>query len=145
MSAWTGDRETRSRRPGAGPRAIARIAAPLRPRPRNGPWSAALSGMRSVYSQVSDAVQAELTLALQERWAASLRERAQLAPHSIGPVLDTLLAAQPPLPGKIRSHSAPQNRDITREDSLTRAPKHGLWPAIFLVGDTGIEPVTSSV
>ena len=38
---WTGDRETRSRRLNAGPRATGRTAAPLRPRPRNGPSRAA--------------------------------------------------------------------------------------------------------
>jgi excisionase family DNA binding protein len=40
-SAWTGDRETGSRRLSAGPRETGRIAAPLRPRPRNGPRRAA--------------------------------------------------------------------------------------------------------
>jgi len=39
--AWTGDRETHSRRPSAGPRPTGRTAAPLRPRPRNGPRTAA--------------------------------------------------------------------------------------------------------
>src|SRR5512142_1701265 len=38
-------------------------------------------GMRGVYSHVSGAMRAELTMALQERWAASLRDRAQLAPR----------------------------------------------------------------
>ena len=45
-------------------------------------------GMRGVYSYVSDAMRAELTAALQERWAASLRKRARLAPRSIVPILD---------------------------------------------------------
>ena len=40
-SAWTGDRETRSRCPGAGPCATGRTAAPLRPRPGSGPGRAA--------------------------------------------------------------------------------------------------------
>jgi excisionase family DNA binding protein len=40
-SAWTDDREARSRRHSAGSRATGRTAAPLRPRPRNGPRRAA--------------------------------------------------------------------------------------------------------
>jgi hypothetical protein len=51
-------------------------------------------GMRGVYSHVSDAMRAELTTALQERWTFSLRERARLAPRSIVAVLDGLLAEQ---------------------------------------------------
>jgi hypothetical protein len=65
-------------------------------------------GMRGVYSHVSDAMRTELTAALQERWTASLRERAKLAPRSIVPALDALLAAQRPLQGKIRSQTAPK-------------------------------------
>lgn len=68
-----------------------------------------IPGMRGVYSHVSDAMRTELKAALQERWAASLRERAKLAPHSIVPVLDTLLAEQSPFANKIRSHIAPKN------------------------------------
>ncbi len=51
---------------------------------------------------------AELRAALQERWQASLRERARLAPRSNVPVLDALLTAQRPLPDKIRSQLAPK-------------------------------------
>ena len=82
-------------------------------------------GMRGVYSHVNDAMRAELTMALQERWAASLRERARLAPRSIVPVLDTLLAAQPPPPGKIRSQTAPEIGHHAR-GSTARSRKHGL-------------------
>jgi len=67
-------------------------------------------GMRGVYSHVSTAMRAELTTALQERWTASLRERARLAPRSIVPVLDALLTEQRPLPNKIRSQIAPRAR-----------------------------------
>jgi hypothetical protein len=66
-------------------------------------------GMRSVYSHVSDAMRAELTAALQERWAASLRERAQLASRSSVPILDVLLAEQAGSAVKIGS----QNRTRT--------------------------------
>jgi hypothetical protein len=58
-------------------------------------------GMRGVYSHDSDAMRAELKAALEERWAASLRERARLAPGSIVPVLDALLAEQGGSPDKI--------------------------------------------
>jgi hypothetical protein len=67
-----------------------------------------LPGMRGVYSHVSDAMRAELKAALQERWAASLRDRARLAPRSIVPVLDALLAEQDGSPHKIRSQIAPK-------------------------------------
>jgi hypothetical protein len=65
-------------------------------------------GMRGVYSHVSDAMRAELKAALQERWTASLRERAQLAPRSIVPVLDVLLAEQGGSRSKIGSQIAPK-------------------------------------
>ena len=64
--------------------------------------------MRGVYSHVSDAMRTELTAALQERWAASLRERARLAPRSIVPVLDALLAEQGGSRNKIGSQIAPK-------------------------------------
>jgi hypothetical protein len=82
-------------------------------------------GIRGVYSHVSDAMRAELTMALQERWAASLRERARLAPHSVVPVLDTLLAARPPLSAKIRSQIAPRIGHHAG-GSAARSRKHGL-------------------
>jgi len=72
-------------------------------------------GMRGVYSHVSTAMRAELTTALQERWAASLRERARLAPRSIVPVLDALLTEQRPIPHKIRSQIAPKIGHDLRE------------------------------
>jgi hypothetical protein len=65
-------------------------------------------GMRGVYSHVSDAMRAELTAALQERWETSLRDRARLAPRSIVPVFDALLAGQDAPPDKIRSQIAPK-------------------------------------
>jgi hypothetical protein len=63
-------------------------------------------GMRGVYSHVSGAMRTELTAALQERWETSLRDRARLAPGSIVPVFDALLAEQDGPPGKIRSQIA---------------------------------------
>ena len=65
-------------------------------------------GMRGVYSHVSDAMRAELQAALQERWAAALRERAQLSPRSIVPVVDALLAEQGGAPNKVGSQIAPK-------------------------------------
>ncbi len=56
-------------------------------------------------------MRAEFTSALQERWAASLRDRAQLAPRLIVPVLDALLTEQWPLSSKIGSQIAPRNGD----------------------------------
>jgi hypothetical protein len=64
--------------------------------------------MRGVYSHVSATMRAELIAALQERWTASLRERAQLAARSIVPVLDILLTRQRPPSGKIRPQTAPK-------------------------------------
>jgi hypothetical protein len=50
--------------------------------------------MRGVYGHVSPAMRAELKAAMQERWDASLRERARFSPRSIVPVLDALLVAE---------------------------------------------------
>jgi hypothetical protein len=65
-------------------------------------------GMRGVYSHVSAAMRAELTMALQERWTASIRERALLAPRSIVPVLDGLLTQQRPRSNKVGSQNRTQ-------------------------------------
>jgi hypothetical protein len=53
-----------------------------------------IPGVHGVYGHVSPAMRAELRAALQERWEASLCERARLSPRSSVPVLDRLLAAQ---------------------------------------------------
>ena len=74
-----------------------------------------IPGMRGVYSHVSDAMRAELTAALQERWETSLRDRARLAPRSIVPVLDALLAEQGDSPNKIRSQTAPKIGHASRQ------------------------------
>jgi integrase len=65
-------------------------------------------GMRGIYGHVTPAMRATLTAMLQDRWEASLRERAQLSPRSIVPVLDALLMAQREPPTKIGSQSAPK-------------------------------------
>lgn len=65
-------------------------------------------GMRGIYGHVTPAMRATLTTMLQERWQASLRERAQLSPRSIVPVLDALLTAQRELSTQIGSQSAPK-------------------------------------
>ena len=57
---------------------------------------------------VCPAMRSALTAMLKERWEASLRERAQLSPRSIVPVLNALLAAQREQPTKIGSHLAPK-------------------------------------
>ena len=75
-------------------------------------------GMRGVYSHVSEAMRAELQAALQERWAASLRERARLASRSIVPVLDALLAEQGGAQNKIGSESL--RKSDTNRESLDR-------------------------
>jgi hypothetical protein len=67
-----------------------------------------MPGMHAVYGHVSDAMRAELRDALQARWDGSLRERGQLSPRSVVPVLDRLLAAQRESDSKIGSHSAPK-------------------------------------
>jgi hypothetical protein len=65
-------------------------------------------GMRGVYGHVTPAMREALTTMLQERWEASLRERARLSPRSIVPVLDALLTVQWEPPTKIGSQSAPK-------------------------------------
>jgi integrase len=65
-------------------------------------------GMRGIYGHVTPAMRDALTAMLQERWEASLRERARLSPRSIVPVLDALLTAYRELPTKIGSHFAPK-------------------------------------
>ena len=62
-----------------------------------------MPGMHGVYGHVSPAMRADLKAALQQRWEASLRERARLSPRSTVPALDALLAAQT----AARSRSAP--------------------------------------
>jgi hypothetical protein len=49
-------------------------------------------GMRGLYSHVSERMRQELKDALQARWDESLKERAGLAPRSLVPALDRLLA-----------------------------------------------------
>jgi len=67
-----------------------------------------MPGMHGVYGHVSPVMRADLKAALQERWEGSLRERARLNPHSVGSVLDALLADYRPVPATIRSHLAPR-------------------------------------
>ncbi len=66
-----------------------------------------MPGMHGVYGHVSPAMRADLTAALQERWEASLRERARLSPHSTVSALDRLLGARPTASAKIR-HLTPK-------------------------------------
>ena len=65
-------------------------------------------GMRGIYGHVTPAMREALTTMLQERWEASLRERARLSARSIVPVPDALLTTQREPPTKIGSHSAPK-------------------------------------
>jgi integrase len=65
-------------------------------------------GMRGVYGHVTPAMRAYLTDVLQELWEDALRERKQLSPRSVVPVLDALLAAEQTDPRKIRSRLAPR-------------------------------------
>jgi hypothetical protein len=48
--------------------------------------------MRGLYTHVSDRMRATLTKALQARWEDSLRDRADIHPHSPVPLLDELLS-----------------------------------------------------
>jgi hypothetical protein len=50
--------------------------------------------MHGVYGHVSPTMRAGIRAALQERWEASLRERARLNAHSAVPTLNALLAGQ---------------------------------------------------
>jgi hypothetical protein len=74
----------------------------------------AVPGMRGVYGHVSPAMRAALKAMLQERWEASLNERARLSARSIVPVLDAVLAAQRKPATKIGSHLAPKIGHRTR-------------------------------
>jgi hypothetical protein len=67
-----------------------------------------MPGMHGVYGHVSPAMRADLKATLQARWEESLRQRAQLCPHSIVPTLDGLLAVNRQDPAKIRSQLAPK-------------------------------------
>ncbi len=49
-------------------------------------------GMRGLYAHASQPMRDELTAALQARWEKSLRDRAEIDPHSPVPLLDNLLA-----------------------------------------------------
>ena len=64
--------------------------------------------MHGVYGHVSPAMRAVLKAALQERWESSVRERAQLCPRSIVPVLDRILTGQREASVKIGSRLAPK-------------------------------------
>jgi len=66
-------------------------------------------GMRGLYSHVSARMREELKQALQARWEESLKERAALAPNSLVPALDKLLAP-------IREQAAEASRNRIRED-----------------------------
>jgi hypothetical protein len=68
----------------------------------------AVPGMRGVYGHVSPAMRGALQAMLQERWEASLSERARLSARSNVPVLDALLAARRQPATKIGSHLAPK-------------------------------------
>ncbi len=67
-------------------------------------------GMRGVYTHVSDRMRAELKQALQTRWETSLRDRADIAPHSPVPLLDGLLAPYREPPAKLISQIPPNHR-----------------------------------
>jgi hypothetical protein len=82
-----------------------------------------MPGMHGVYGHVSPAMRAALKAALEARWEASLRERAQLCPRSIVPTLDALLAASRQAPVKIRSQLAPK---IGHRGSGRRTPRSRL-------------------
>jgi Phage integrase family len=49
-------------------------------------------GMRGLYAHASQRMREELTAALQVRWEESLRDRADIHPHSPVPLLDNFLA-----------------------------------------------------
>jgi integrase len=67
-----------------------------------------MPGMHGIYGHVSPGMRATLKAALQARWEGSLRERAQLSPHSAVPELDALLAPYREPDFMIRSQSAPR-------------------------------------
>lgn len=51
-----------------------------------------IPGIRGAYSHTSEQMRQELKEALQARWENSLKARFALAPHSLLPALDKLLA-----------------------------------------------------
>lgn len=83
-------------------------------------------GMRGVCGHVSPAMRADLEAALQERWEASLRERARLSPRSIVPVLDALLTAPREQSAKIGSQFCSQNRTPASDPARGKEHKWAL-------------------
>jgi hypothetical protein len=84
---------------------------PIRPPLDAGPLIGSCQRSRNCVSgdsHVSPGMRATLKAALQARWESSLRERAQLSPHSIVPALDALLAPFRGASVMIRSHPAPE-------------------------------------
>ncbi len=75
-------------------------------------------GMRGVYTHVSDAMRTELKQALQTRWEQSLRARAAIAPHSLVPLLDALLAPYRQIPSKTRSQISPSMKGAQRNSAF---------------------------
>jgi hypothetical protein len=72
--------------------------------------------MRGIYSHIMDRMLDEIREALQRRWLAALRARAELSPASAVPVLNAALAAlsgspQLPPPGPF-ARTSPPNSDI---------------------------------
>ena len=73
-----------------------------------------IPGMRGLYAHASQRMREELLAALQARWAESLRERADVDPHSPVPLLDRLLAP-------FRDHIS-RKPEQTASGSLSRIP-----------------------
>jgi hypothetical protein len=83
----------------------------------------------------------ELEAALQARWEASLRARAAFCARSPVLLLDALLA---PLRGAASESTADPAESLTLEVGSDLYKEPLSW-SNAAVGDTGIEPVTSSV
>jgi hypothetical protein len=109
------------------------------------------SAMRDHYTHVSQTMRGELEESLQRRWEAALVQRAELERHwpegvprrSPVPILETLL--QPYREKEvfmIGSRSAPRSGHRRQRK---RPLPIGETASDMTVGDTGIEPVTSSV
>ena len=85
--------------------------------------------VQALYPHVTDGMIRELLVGLTRLWEEALAQRRLLSPRSPVAVLDRLLTG-----GSGNENRAPSRWGETRSDLL-----------VYLVGDTGIEPVTSSV
>ena len=85
-----------------------------------------IPGMRGLYSHVSLTMRENLRAALQARWETSLKQRALIAPTSLVPVLDKLLA---PIRELLKNQSG-KPRGRTRKNLASQIPPNSHLTAV---------------